>query len=210
MRSRTILALAAAGMLAAACASTAATQAPATAPPAAPSVTLAPTAPPDTPPPVPDPATTPMETTVPQTDGEGDEYVVGNLASPDVVKDYTVEKIGDVTQYRGGQLKAAQMMNDPRVTGLVAYNLDLDLFTKAARQWMTYTLANDGGSWTGPCTGGAWTDAMSGGPGNFAWGCWLTGSGDYEGYTFYQTVVREASGTPVIHGVIFQGAPPKV
>jgi len=203
MRTRMILALAAAGMLAAACAS-GATQAPSTAPTPAPSVTAAPSqsAPPS------DPTAAPTATPVQQTDGEGDEVVVGKLENATVTKEYTEQQVGDVLQYRDGLLTGAQTMNDPRVTGSAQWEINLDLYTKAARQWGAYTLTNDGGSWAGSCTGGAWADEPSKGPGNFAWGCWLTGSGDYEGYTFYQTVIREAYGDAIVHGMIYKGAPP--
>jgi hypothetical protein len=151
------------------------------------------------------PATDPTATHVPQTDGEGDEVVFGNLTAAFLTKGPTTEKVGDVTQYRGGMVTMAQAMNDPRVTGEVFYDWSLDSWTVAGTEWGTYTLTNDGGAWTGPCTGGAWAEGDG-----VAWGCWLSGSGGYEGYTFYQVVNKDLGQVPVVHGVIFKGTSPEM
>ncbi len=199
MRSRLILALAAAGMLTSACASSGAAQAPtAQAVPAAAAVTAAPT-----PAPTPSPAAAPTAP-VPPTDGEGDEVVIGELANPSVTKQWTMYHTGDVPHQRDGLVSMTQTMNDPRVTGSVEFTINLDLYSKVASQFGKWTLTNSGGSWTGPCTGGAWAESEA-----LAWGCWLTGSGDYAGYTFYQSVNKEIGENPVVRGVIYEGAPPK-
>jgi hypothetical protein len=200
MRSRLILALAAAGMLTSACASSGAAQAPtAQVVPSAAAVTGAPT-----PAPTPSPTETPTATAVPQTDGEGDEAVVGELGKPTPIREWTTYMVGGVPHQRDGLVGMTQTMNDPRVTGGVEFTLNLDLYPKVSSRFGKWTLTNSGGSWAGPCTGADWAKQDA-----FAWGCWLTGSGDYAGYTFYQSVIKEVGQAPVIHGVIYEGAPPK-
>lgn len=201
MRSRVILVLAAAGIIAVACASTAATPAPSIAP--APAAALA--TPADTPVPEPAPAASPTPTPVPPTDGEGDEVVSGILELPALEHSYTTETVNGVTQYRGGIVRMTQTMNDPRVTGLVRFEFAMDAYTTAASEWGTFTLLNEAGTWTGTCTGGSWMEGDG-----VAWGCWLVGSRGYEGYTFFQAVVKELGQAPVVHGVIYEGAPPAV
>jgi hypothetical protein len=194
MRTRMILALAAVGMLAAACASTASTSAPTTAPaPAAAAATPA-----DTPAPG-----SPSPTPVPQTDGEGDEAVIGSLGLPTQIVGWTTYP-GDVPRQRGALATMTQTMNDPRVTGTVEFTINYDLYPKVRSYFGRWTLTTSGGSWTGPCSGANWAQDEA-----FAWSCWLTGSGDYAGYTFYQSVNLEVGEIPVVRGVIYEGAPPE-
>jgi hypothetical protein len=202
MHARTILTLAAAGILAAACTSGGSAQAtgPTSKPVAA--VSAAPATPAPTAPPVVTPA--PTRTPVPQTDGEGDEVVVGTVSNGYMERSYTSKTVGDVTELRGGIFVASQDMNDPRVTGTLRFDFSVDIWAKAGREYGTYALANAGGTWVGTCTGGVWAEGDG-----VAWGCWLQGTDDYQGYTFYQTVNKELGSDPVVHGVIYEGTPPK-
>jgi len=201
MNGRTIVVLAAAGMLVAGCAATASTQAPTAVPD--PSVVVS--APPATATPAIAPSAAPTPTPVPPTDGRGDEVTVGHLANGTLEQNYTTTKVSDVTQYRGGIVVGSQVMNDPRVTGQARFEFSIDFLTNAGLEWGTWTISNDEGSWVGPCTGGTWAQADG-----FVWGCWLQGTGAHAGYTFYQSVTKEVGqSTPYVHGVIYEGSPPR-
>ncbi len=79
-------------------------------------------------------------------------------------------------------------MNDPRVDGTVTFPFSADAYDSAASEWGAMTVENKDGSWEGPCTGAAW--AVGDG---FAWSCWLTGSGAYDGYTYYKQSTKEST-----------------
>jgi hypothetical protein len=150
--------------------------------------------------PTPVPSVTP--TPVPTTDGQGDEYVVGTetigLKTP-----YTETKVGNVMQLRGGVVAITAMMNDPRVSGDATFAFSADLYTKVGSEWGSYHLENANGAWDGTCSGGTWDN------GNAAmWSCWLTGSGDYKGYTYYRQFTGGDAGSQV-QGIIYPGSPPK-
>lgn len=161
-----------------------------------PAPTLPPTAEPTaTPTAAPTPKPTP--TPVPVTDGEGDEAVVGTQ-SGSITTSYTLERVGDVLQYRDGVVTTIDTMNDPRVTGTGTYTFNLDEYTTVGREWATYRLENAGGTWEGACTGANYSeDVIS------IMACWLVGSGEYEGYTYYQFRDGEQ-----LKGVIYKGSPP--
>ena len=44
-----------------------------------------------------------------------------------------------------------------------------------------------------------------------AWSCWLTGSGDYDGYTYYKQTQHGDDGQSYLEvvGVVYPGEPPK-
>ncbi len=64
---------------------------------------------------------------------------------------------------------------------------------------------NKDGSWDGPCTGAAWNEGDG-----IAWSCWLTGSGAYDGYTYYKQTQMEATDEfAKVVGVVYPGEPPK-
>ena len=99
---------------------------------------------------------------------------------------------------------------DPRVSGTwtIAFNVDQDPATGHGIQWGTARIENDGGTWEGPFTGmeykpGETDYLMNAG--------WMTGDGDYAGYTFYWEVDAEQHGSAdprTWHGVIYRGDPP--
>ncbi len=63
----------------------------------APAATPAPTPKEITPPPA-----SPTPTPMPTTDGQGDEVVRGMMVLAALMQNYTITKVGDVEQYRGG------------------------------------------------------------------------------------------------------------
>ena len=195
---RATLSLAMAGALVAACGGAAAPQAPAADLAAAPAATPVPSPKEITPLPA---SPTPM----PTTDGQGDEVVRGVMTSGGLIKNYTITRVGDVDQYRGGVVSLTDKMNDPRVDGTVTFEFSVDLYGVAASEWGTMKVENADGAWEGPCTGGVWSDGNG-----IAWSCWLTGSGDYDGYTYYkQTQMDPTDPHAKVVGVVYPGEPPK-
>jgi hypothetical protein len=203
---RATLGLALAGALVAACSGAAAPQAPAADQAAVPAAaTPAPTPKEITPPPASPPPASPTPTPMPTTDGQGDEVVRGVETLAGLVKNYTITKVGDVEQYRGGEVVLTDKMNDPRVDGTVTFTFSVDVYDAAASEWGKMKVENKNGSWEGPCTGATW----KGGEG-IAWSCWLTGSGDYVGYTYYkQTQMETTDIYAEVIGVVYPGEPPK-
>ena len=204
---RAIPSLALAGMLIAACGAAAATPAPTLAPTPAPTAALAANiSPAPTPMQITAPPATASPTPMPTTDGKGDEVVRGTMGLNGLTTDYVITKVGDVSQYRGGVLSFTDEMNDPRVNGTVTFEFGLDLYTAAASQWGTIKIENENGAWTGTCTGGAWGDGLRG----LAWSCWLTGSGEYDGYSYYRQISREpdAEAGATVIGVVYPGPIP--
>jgi hypothetical protein len=194
-----------AGALVAACSGAAAPRAPAvdlaaaTAMPAA--ATLAPTPKEITPPPA-----SPTPTPMPTTDGQGAEVVRGVETGGDLLKNYTITKVGDVSQYRGGVVLLRDEMNDPRVDGTVTFAFSIDAYGAAASEWGTMKVENKTGSWDGPCTGGTWTEGDG-----IAWSCWLTGGGAYDGYTYYKQSSKELGDKFLeVVGVVYPGEPPNL
>lgn len=166
------------------------TPSPAKTPKEVPAPSLAPTPPPPTP--------------WPATDGQGDEVVGGRDLLLGLTKQYSSTRVGDVDQLRDGQVTFTTEMNDPRVSGTLTFDFGLDVYENAASQWGTMKLVNDGGTWEGPCTGGSW----DGGDG-LIWSCWLTGSGGYDGWTYYrQTSKRLGDTGDQVVGIVYPGEPP--
>ena len=192
---RSCLMLGLAGVLLAACSAAASTPGPSATPSPDPTPTVTPT---PTAIPVPSMNPTPVQTT----DGQGDEYVTGT-ESLLLTTDYTETKVGDITQIRGGVVTIAETMNDSRVSGAGTISFSVDVYTKVGPEWGTIHFENANGAWNGTCTGGSW----DGGDAAMR-SCWLTGSGAYKGYTYYQQVTLTSTGSHV-EGVIYPGSPPK-
>ena len=198
---RATLSLALAGALVAACSGAAAPRAPAADQAAA----LAAATPAPTPKEITPPPASPTPTPMPTTDGQGPEVVQGLEVFAGTIEGYTITKVGDVAQYRGGVLSFTDKMNDPRVDGTVTFPFSADAYVSAASEWGKMKVENKDGSWEGPCTGGAWAEGDG-----FAWSCWLTGKDAYDGYTYYKQSLKEVSDQFVrIIGVVYPGEPPK-
>jgi hypothetical protein len=191
---RHVVAPALAGLLVAACGA-AASPAPAAMPEiSSPAAQLAATT---------EPSATPSPTVL-RTDGEGPEYVVG-VETANLLVDHTVTNAPFGQRYRDGVVLFTLTMNDPRVTGTGTWNVSVDAYDLVVGpEWGPYTLEAEGGTWEGTCTGATWRagDGMVG-------SCWLTGTGDYEGSTFY---LHHAKAPGVSHadvqGIIYPGTPP--
>ncbi len=131
-------------------------------------------------------------------------HVSGTDGDPTFLIDPTQVRVGDVTQFRGGLFTQTSSMDDPRVSGELTFTWSGDVygvpFVDAATEWGTMRIANESGTWEGPCSGGQWGDTTS------ILSCWLPGSGDYEGLTYY----RQFDWPPEVgvRGVIFPGVPP--
>jgi hypothetical protein len=110
---------------------------------------------------------------------------------------------------RGGQLKGISEWSDPRVSGpwTSTFNVDVDISTGHGVMWGTDRIENEGGTWEGPCRGIEYQPPEGD---FFTVNCWLTGDGDYAGYTFFTQIDAYQHGGPtrVDHGVIFKGQPP--
>jgi hypothetical protein len=203
---RLIPVLALAGLLAAACGAATATQTPTSVPTAFPSA--APTAPPlATPEQITAPPATAPPTPMPTTDGQGDEVVRGEMTLNALTTDFVITKVGDVSQYRGGVLSFEDATNDPRVNGTVTFEFGIDVYTTAGSQWGKVKIENEKGAWTGTCTGGTWGQELRG----LAWSCWLTGSGAYDGYSYYRQISKEpvpGDAPATVVGVVYPGPIP--
>ena len=188
---RSCSALAIVAILAVGCAGTGASGPAATATPTI-AATLAPTE---------APTAHPTATPIPMTDGEGPEYVVGT-STVRVTQSGRQTVVGDVTQLRGQEMTDTGSMNDPRLAGTSRITLNADLYGPVAAEWGTTRTENADGAWEGTWTGASWNDgnatSVSG---------WLTGSGAYEGYTYYFHAFGPS--TPYqVEGIIFPGLPP--
>jgi hypothetical protein len=148
------------------------------------------------------PAPTATPTPVPPTDGKGDERVVGTFTM-DLSTPYTQSVVGDVVRYRGGVATVTLSMNDGRVSGTAAYSFSVDVYSVAGSEWGSLDLVTDQGSWKGPCSGGSWT-AGSG----LLLSCWLSGSGAYDGYTYYLVLSKPVGESPAAEGIVYPGEPP--
>jgi hypothetical protein len=180
----------------------AATSAPSEAPPATPLPVRTPT---DlTPSSAPAPSAGPAATPWPETDGKGAEVVGGRDLLVGLTRNYTSENVNGVGQIRDGQVTLTSEMNDSRVDGTVTFDINIDVYDKVGPQWGTMRVVNDAGAWEGPCTGAAWADGDG-----VAWSCWLTGSGDYTGWTYYRQLTKDVSDTVVrATGAIYPGGVP--
>lgn len=199
---RSGFALAAVVGLAAACGSTGASPASTETPTTAPIVTPSP-APTSTP----ARTTAPTSTPVPPTDGQGDELVIGTVTSAVLSTPYTRTKVdrpdGVIEEIRGGIVTFTFATNDVRATGTATFTFGIDLYTVVGSEWATLHLATDKGAWDGPCTGGGWSEGDG-----LLQSCWLAGSGDYSGNTFF-FVLTGPSGGGTVQGIIYPGPPPE-
>jgi hypothetical protein len=128
-------------------------------------------------------------------------YVTTEPASFDVG---SVTRTETLYSARDGVAVHMTEWSDPRVSGTwtVAFNVDQDAATRHGIQWGTARIENDGGTWEGPFTGMEYEPyLMNAG--------WMTGDGDYAGYTFYWEGDAEQLGdVRTLHGVIYKGEPP--
>lgn len=100
------------------------------------------------------------------TDGEGDEVVGGTEA---------------VSLASDGTLAVTTSMNDARVTGTGTWRFTTASGSGVATITGPFHLGTADGAWDGTCTGAAWNGFH-----DISAGCWLTGSGAYDGLAWYR------------------------
>jgi hypothetical protein len=146
----------------------------------------------------------PTATTDPATDGQGDEVLAGTmtlvLATP-----YSETRAGAVTRLRDGVITTAAQMSDPRVSGTGTWQVSADVYSTTGPRWGAYRLVNTGGAWDGTCSGSIGAGSTGEGA---AWYCWLTGSGDYDGYSYHLSATSSDPGSADVRGVIVPASPP--
>jgi len=147
------------------------------------------------------PTPSPLPSPLPSPDGEGDEAVAG--AEVVTVSTSPAETVvGDVTRQRDGVVATRASMNDFRVDGNGTWQFSADLRSGTGPAWGPYQLETTAGAWEGTCTGSLWADGAGG-----TRSCWLVGSGDYDGYTYYVSATWSDKRGDV-RGVIYPGSPP--
>ncbi len=109
----------------------------------------------------------------------GSSYVVGT-ASLVVVNAGEATQSADVSQVRGIVITTAQVADDPRATGSGTFQLNVDAMGGLGFEWGTVRIENANGAWEGSCSGASWSDSAVSDI-----TCWLTGSGGYQGLTYY-------------------------
>jgi hypothetical protein len=124
--------------------------------------------------------------------------VTGTEVVSDVVSGPTTTVDG-VRQMRGLTATSTDTMDDPRVSGSGAIVGNYDVYGDVGTQWGTYRLENADGAWEGTWRGAIWSRG-----GGTEHTMWLTGSGAYEGLTYYAHVNSSLR----IEGVIFPGEAP--
>jgi hypothetical protein len=132
----------------------------------------------------------------PTPDGVGDEAVAGTetVSGP-------VSWLPSGLQV--GTITTRASMNDPRATGAGTWQVSAELRSGVGPAWGAYRLTSAGGAWEGSCTGALWAGGAAG-----TRGCWLVGSGAYEGYTYQLDATWSDDGTGDVSGVIYPGTPP--
>jgi hypothetical protein len=126
--------------------------------------------------------------------------VTGTELVSDIVSGPTTTVDG-IRQMRGLTATATDTMDDPRVSGTGAIVGNWDGYGDVGTQWGTYRLENADGAWEGTWRGVIWNRG-----GVTEHTMWLTGSGAYEGLTYYAHV--NGSGVIDVEGVIFPGEAP--
>jgi hypothetical protein len=111
---------------------------------------------------------------------------------------------------RDGVFDGPVEFSDPRVSGqwtTSPLHQDVDRSTGQGIMWGTLRVENDGGTWEGPMSGVIY-QAPEGG--FYTTEGWLTGDGDYAGYTFFFQEERDQAINPprVFRGIIYKGQPP--
>ena len=111
---------------------------------------------------------------------------------------------------RDGLFDGHVEFSDPRVSGqwtTSPYHQDVYRSTGQGIMWGTLRIENDGGTWEGPMSGITYETPDGG---FYTLDGWLTGDGDYAGYTFYFQEERDRAVNPprVFRGIIYKGQPP--
>ena len=196
----------AAGCAAATTASPATGATPAAAPTADPSPPVScPTA-------APMPTPTPSPTPVASIDPKAPATVYGTQGLGTQMKPDTWTKVDGGRQSRGYEEKVFLSLSDPRVNTTAYVRVNYDYYETepgkdVATMWGDQRIdgpEGSGGSWEGPCSGSIWEYS------HFTWVCWLSGTGSYEGMTFFYDLIHGAEqGAMEVRGHIYPGPVPQ-
>jgi hypothetical protein len=102
----------------------------------------------------------------------------------------------------GGTLVFDTAVNDPRATGTGTWTYTWDRSDTTGPASGEYRMDGPDGTWTGTCRGSLAAD------GSGLRACWLTGSGTYEGLSYYLQADWPASGPGTVRGAIVPAPPP--
>ncbi len=120
----------------------------------------------------------------------------------------TTTSDGGLWHTAGIVLAVETRMSDPRVKASGTFRLSADGSGTLGYAVGTLRLVNADGAWDGTCTGASWNDTYAA-----DLGCWLVGSGAYEGLTWYADfgITGTAGLTTAdcaITGTVLPGSPP--
>ena len=146
-----------------------------------------------------------------QMDAEADAVYVTPVSEEPVSSDSgTITRGQTLYSSRDGENVFISEWSDPRVSGktTVVWNVDVDPKTGQGIMWGTNHIENDGGTWEGSFSGIEYEPL--GDDDYYTVNGWLTGDGEYAGYTFFFQVDAYQYGGPTrkAHGIIFKGQPP--
>jgi hypothetical protein len=124
--------------------------------------------------------------------------VTGTEVVSDIVSG-PITTVDGIRQMRGLTATSTDTMDDPRVSGTGAIVGNYDAYGDVGTQWGTYRLENADGAWEGTWRGVIWSRG-----GGTEHTMWLTGSGAYEGLTYY----AHTNSSLRVEGIIFPGEAP--
>jgi hypothetical protein len=118
----------------------------------------------------------------------------------------TTDSDGTV-RFREGWFDCVVTNNDPRIAGIAHYTLDMDRYgtsgTDATQvMWGTIRIENEGGAWEGDYEGVYTSESGD------VFTVLYTGTGGYEGLSYYQWAVETRGASWPTKGVIFPGTVP--
>jgi hypothetical protein len=138
---------------------------------------------------MPTPSPTLLPSPAPTVEPLAPAFVSGTGTSTQVAPTASPPGQGNLPSVTGAVIEVATVTSDPRTAGTGTFRLDVDAGSGQMLGFVSGTLRLDAarGAWQGPCTGASWSgltpfyDGVAGA--NVS--CWLTGSGAYNGLTFY-------------------------
>jgi hypothetical protein len=149
-------------------------------------------------------APTPSPAPTPAVAPDAEAHVTGTGSSTQQSAGTTTVDQDGISHTRGIVIEVVTAMDDPRATGTGTYHMNLDGSGQLGFVSGSLRLETADGAWDGPCTGSTWA-ALS--AGNLS--CWLVGSGNHAGLTFYLNhVFAEAPEPDELLGTIVPAAPP--
>jgi hypothetical protein len=155
------------------------------------------------------PTPKPSPTPVASVDPKAPASVYGTESAGSEVHPSTWADTEGGRQARGYEETVILTVSDPRANGMAYVRINYDYYetgpgTEVATMWGDMRLDAPGdGTWEGPCTGSIWEYS------HFTWVCWLSGSGPYEGMTFFYNLDHGPEQDDlVVRGHIYPGSVP--